>query len=62
MSKFIIEIETDNAAFEDDNLSYEVGRVLWELSNHLKEVGDFEKKKLFDYNGNHIGFAQFVKD
>jgi hypothetical protein len=59
MSKFIIEIETDNAAFEDDP-SFEVIRI---LENLIKKIeGNIDVfVDLYDLNGNRVGFAEYVE-
>ena len=46
-----IQINTDNAAFEDKN--FELARILRELADKI-ENGQ-EEGSLFDYNGNKVG-------
>tara|TARA_R100000808_G_C2095853_1_gene114590 strand:- start:659 stop:844 length:186 start_codon:yes stop_codon:yes gene_type:complete len=50
--KIIIDLRTDNAAFE--NFDYQLGKILDKvkisiIENHLSE------RNLFDFNGNKIG-------
>ena len=49
----IIEIETDNAAFEGKN--YELARILRELADKLVQNGNIDSMKLRDTNGNTCG-------
>jgi hypothetical protein len=51
--KFKLEIECDNAAFEDDP-SYEVARILKEAATEKVEQGTLTGK-LYDINGNLVG-------
>jgi hypothetical protein len=60
-----IRIETDNAAFEGDNIGCEIARIL----RRVAEIVDGEARKslseyslsLLDVNGNAAGFAVFDK-
>ena len=55
--KFTIEIQCDNAVFED-NMRGEVARILKEAI--LKLEYDFKEVfPLHDNNGNRVGFASF---
>jgi hypothetical protein len=54
--KFIINIECNNDAFNDD-ANYEVSRILNNLANVIKEGSSFSWIK--DINGNTCGFASF---
>lgn len=57
MTKFVVEIDCDNAAFED-NMSGEVGRLLMNAAR-LVDSG-LENLPLFDINGNNVGRAFFA--
>jgi len=57
MSKIIITINTDNAAFADED---EAPRILKELSKRM-EIGDFPTM-LRDINGNCVGSVEYVED
>jgi hypothetical protein len=50
MKKVTIEINTTNAAFEDD---YELVRILLQLANNAKE--GLSDKNILDSNGNKVG-------
>jgi len=50
MSKVIIEIDTDNFAFADDNWEYEIVRILQDLIK-----SGLSKHYLSDINGNTVG-------
>jgi hypothetical protein len=56
-SKFVAEIETDNAAFEDGNRNLEVARILRVLAEQIENGSD--GVTLRDINGNRVGFAEF---
>ena len=58
MAKYLIEIDTDNAAFED--LEYELSSILRKAAKNL-DLGilDF---KLRDSNGNTVGSAYLEED
>lgn len=60
--KFKLNIDCDNAAFQDD-ASHEVARILRELADRVEISGgqplsDFN---LYDTNGNRVGEAKFTK-
>lgn len=59
MPKFTLEIEMDNAAFEESPIG-ELGRILKRLANDVNR-GDFatDEMKLRDVNGNTVGFARY---
>jgi len=59
-SKFIVEIKTSNAAFEDD-CNFEIARILKKLAQDL-EIGMGDSTILRDINGNRVGFAEFDED
>jgi len=57
-----IEIETENAAFDDEPAS-EAARILRDLASRLEREGVGEEShgrefKLSDINGNRVGFAR----
>lgn len=55
--KVTIEIQCDNAAFDDGPAGSEVGRILHKLANklHSADLEEGEFTRLMDYNGNHVG-------
>ena len=55
MAKFTVEIDTDNAAFEDD-LEAELGSILMTLARKVQSGKGFDFK-LRDSNGNTVGSA-----
>ena len=59
MPKFTLEIEMNNAAFEESPIG-ELGRILKRLANDVNR-GDFatDEMKLRDTNGNTVGFARY---
>ena len=54
----IIKIDTDNSAFEDDKEG-EVARILKRVAELVKSSLDF---KLFDINGNCVGYLEEIDD
>lgn len=56
---FKLEIETTNAAFEDD-LNYEVARLLGEAA-HSIDMGHLSGS-LRDINGNRVGRFEFTQE
>ena len=58
--KVKIEINCDNAAFDDD-ADYEVSRILEELSDDILQDTLLTDRKLYDINGNKVGFLKIVK-
>ena len=54
-----IEIETGNAAFEDEP-SFEVARILRTLADRIESEG-LSDVRLFDYNGNAVGAAEVLE-
>jgi len=56
-SKFVVEIETDNSAFDEGNRNFEVARILRKLADQIEEGTD--GTPLRDINGNRVGFAEF---
>ena len=54
-----IEIDTQNAAFEDEGTPQEVARILRELAERLETAACLPKvMRLYDINGNHVGEAK----
>ena len=51
--KFFVEIETENAAFEDNGLSNEIARILRQAANNV-DAGKLSNA-LYDENGNRVG-------
>lgn len=59
MSKMQIEINADNAAF-DDEPSYEIARILRDLAKRIETNGCHDATfSLYDVNGNKCGWADF---
>ena len=58
MSNFTLNIQTDNAAFQDDGPSVEVVRILRELADKIERTGA-DDYSLIDINGNRVGSANF---
>jgi hypothetical protein len=60
MSNLTIEIETGNAAFEDDNLGFEIARILRKLADRIENdgVGCLDMG-LYDINGNKVGSTNY---
>ena len=53
--KLTITIETDNAAFFDDNGYYDAEPEIKRILNNI----DLERNTLFDINGNKVGTIEF---
>ena len=63
MSKFVLEINTDNDAFVGESGSREVARILGGLSEVLDNYGaSWDAGPLFDVNGNRVGFYAWGED
>lgn len=61
--KFKLEIECDGAAFEDANLQFEVGRILFKYGERLaNSEARHDDDVLMDTNGNRVGRAYFEGD
>lgn len=60
MAKYLIEIDCDNAAFEDENLGWELSGILRRASVKLSN-GELDFK-LRDSNGNTVGSAYLEED
>lgn len=54
-------IKCDNAAF-DENPHIEVSRILEELSLQVNCNGLSKKQKIYDLNGNNIGYITAMED
>jgi hypothetical protein len=61
--KMIIEIQMDNAAFEDMPLT-EASRILENEARKMRRFGDQNTWDggLYDINGNRVGFIRTVKE
>jgi len=60
--KFTLEIDCDNAAFEDNGRETEVSSILYRLSQRLQlSAGGHAPYFLYDSNGNTVGEARFAK-
>lgn len=57
--KFKIEIETGNAAFEENGMFAELSRILGEISNSM--ASGFVPEKIVDLNGNRCGVVKLVR-
>jgi len=56
MAKFSLEIDTGNAAFDDEHKgAYEVSRILGYLAARMRERGWEVPQALHDVNGNKVG-------
>lgn len=56
--RFVLDIETDNAAFEGENIGFETAQILEKVAATL-ESGFIDFPHIKDSNGNHIGMAGF---
>ncbi len=56
--KVSIEINCDNAAFEDDRAG-EISRILKDLSKQFEEQTN-PYKKIYDVNGNPVGHCDII--
>lgn len=61
--KFIIEIDTDNAAFDEGNTYCEIARILRAYAGIIDngEIVEGRSQPLRDYNGNTVGTAKYVE-
>lgn len=50
---FKIQFETDNAAFQDDNFTFEVERILKEVTEKVNN--GYTEGSILDVNGNVVG-------
>lgn len=61
MSKIMIEFETDNAAFEDENLCLEIARILGDLARRIESYDHPGDMNVYDVNGNKVGTVRYVE-
>jgi hypothetical protein len=55
MPRFQLQLNTDNAAFEDDSRG-ELARILRKTADHVEGGGEIEFfQTIFDLNGNDVG-------
>tara|TARA_B100000965_G_scaffold246133_1_gene206590 strand:+ start:739 stop:936 length:198 start_codon:yes stop_codon:yes gene_type:complete len=59
-------LDTDNAAFDGDQLGPEVSRILIKYANSIKEVVDPDtsidlETRLRDINGNDVGYIKWIE-
>lgn len=66
--RMVIEIEMDNAAFQDGNRGRETARILREIAQTVKLFGITKKPQPFqnnytfsDINGNKVGTVQILE-
>jgi len=67
MTTLKISINTDNAAFEDENLGSEISRILKSYANAIESVIDPDtswelETRLRDINGNTVGQVKLTTD
>lgn len=57
MRRFVVSIERENAAFEDDgSREYEIGRILREVANKIESEPYRQNGWINDINGNRVGY------
>lgn len=56
----VINIKTDNAAFEGVARSGEIARILEKVVARLRDHEPFPYR-LMDINGNHVGYAEWKR-
>ena len=59
-------LDTDNAAFDEDQFGPEVSRILNKYANSIKDVCAFKneislEKRLKDINGNDVGYIKWIE-
>lgn len=71
MARYVVTIETDNAAFEDAGVETEIARILRGLANDVEQNHpDWTRRPhtprlwevLRDRNGNAVGHAELIED
>lgn len=67
MTTLNISINTDNAAFENENLGSEISRILKSYANAIESVIDPDtswelETRLRDINGNTVGQVKLTTD
>jgi hypothetical protein len=60
IKKIVVEIETENAAFQDGNFDYEVTRILKNIVNDIEERGT-SWSNYCDTNGNVVCRVKAIK-
>jgi hypothetical protein len=60
--KLVIEIEMDNAAFEEGSAHHETARILHRYAQRIEDGGEFTQASFMDENGNSVGSARIVRD
>ena len=58
MSKFTIEFQTDNDAFNNENFEFEVFKILSFIGRRIISKADLNGI-IKDSNGNNVGFYKF---
>lgn len=58
--RFTLDINCDNAAFDDDDLFHEVARILRDLATKVEDHD--ADRNILDVNGNFIGIAELIQD
>lgn len=55
--QFRLQFDTDNAAFDGEELGAEIARILYAIANDVNErsPGDIVEGVARDINGNHVG-------
>ncbi len=58
-------LDTDNAAFEGEQLGQEVSRILIKYANSIKDICEFKneialEQRLRDVNGNDVGYIKWI--
>jgi hypothetical protein len=61
MAQFTLSVQCDNDAFADGNLRPEVARILRDAAHKVEQDGD-TSRKIYDNNGNHIGFFELEEN
>lgn len=58
-------LNTDNAAFDEDQLGPEVSRILIKYANSIKDVCEIQiyqqYERLRDVNGNDVGYIKWIE-
>ena len=60
MKRVRIDIETINAAFDDDAAGHEVARILRAVADGFEESGRYRFSKVYDLNGNACGTVKIT--
>lgn len=59
--EFTLEIECNNAAFDDENLTHEIARILRKAADQV-ELENESSRALRDINGNIVGQFAATED